>query len=286
MSFDDKEFVGRLLAESGVEDTGSLNGTLLRLRAEGAGPVPELSDKLARLMSPKVVALRPRRTAVKAAGLGIAIAAAAGLGVSGVAAASPQFRTVADNTFQQIVRFFDSTPAVVPADPAAPGGPAAPERIHQNDAGRPASEADVLPPVPDTASAPTPAPSLPAEKPADTPAQLPGNRSAEPGDRALDRARGHDVQTPRLESDRGQLGLPPLPGVPVQPGAPADQGAPVPGGQGQGAEHRQPREHGPQPLPELQRHIDLPDIPEPEDAPGGSKGWSDLPRPVQPEIRK
>lgn len=107
----DEEFLRQLLDESDVPPSESLHDALLDLRAAGSAQAAAPSAELAAFMSPKVTPLRPRRRAArgtKGAMIGVAVAAATGLGVTGVAAASPGFRSAADQTVQQVASFFNN----------------------------------------------------------------------------------------------------------------------------------------------------------------------------------
>jgi hypothetical protein len=110
-AFTDEEFLRQLLDESDVPSSDTLHDSLLELRAAGSAQTAAPSAELAAFMSPKVTPLRPRRRAAKGAKgamIGVAVAAATGLGVSGVAAASPEFRSAADQTMQQVASFFNN----------------------------------------------------------------------------------------------------------------------------------------------------------------------------------
>ncbi|AUI51551.1 hypothetical protein [Arthrobacter crystallopoietes] len=104
----DEEFLRQLLDESDVPSSDTLQDSLLELRAAGSVPAAPPSAELAAFLSPKVIPLRPRRRAAKGALIGVAVAAATGLGVTGVAAASPEFRSAADQTVQQVASFFNN----------------------------------------------------------------------------------------------------------------------------------------------------------------------------------
>ena len=104
----DEEFLRQLLDESDVPSSDTLHDSLLELRAAGSAQAAPPSAELAAFMSPKVTPLRPRRRAAKGAMIGVAVAAATGIGVTGVAAASPEFRSAADQTVQQVASFFNS----------------------------------------------------------------------------------------------------------------------------------------------------------------------------------
>lgn len=104
----DEEFLRQLLDESDVPSSDTLQNWLLELRAAGSGPAAPPSAELAAFLSPKVTPLRPRRRGAKGALIGVAVAAATGLGVTGVAAASPEFRSAADQTVQQVASFFNN----------------------------------------------------------------------------------------------------------------------------------------------------------------------------------
>lgn len=116
-AFTDEEFLRQLLDESDVPSSDTLHDSLLELRAAGSAQASPPSAELAAFMSTKVTPLRPRRRAakgakgvkgVKGAMIGVAVAAATGLGVTGVAAASPEFRSAADQTVQQVASFFNN----------------------------------------------------------------------------------------------------------------------------------------------------------------------------------
>jgi len=116
-AFTDEEFLRQLLDESDVPSSDTLHDSLLELRAAGSAQAAPPSAELAAFMSTKVTPLRPRRRAakgakgakgVKGAMIGVAVAAATGLGVTGVAAASPEFRSAADQTVQQVASFFNN----------------------------------------------------------------------------------------------------------------------------------------------------------------------------------
>jgi hypothetical protein len=107
----DEEFLRQLLDESDVPSSDTLHDSLLELRAAGSAQAAPPSAELAAFLSPKVTPLRPRRRAArvaKGAMIGVAVAAATGLGVTGVAAASPGFRSAADQTVQQVASFFNN----------------------------------------------------------------------------------------------------------------------------------------------------------------------------------
>ncbi|MCW2134092.1 hypothetical protein [Arthrobacter sp. VKM Ac-2550] len=107
----DEEFLRQLLDESDVPSSDTLHDALLELRAAGSAQAAPPSTELAAFLSPKVTPLRPRRRAArgaKGAMIGVAVAAATGLGVTGVAAASPEFRSAADQTVQQVASFFNN----------------------------------------------------------------------------------------------------------------------------------------------------------------------------------
>ena len=107
-AFTDEEFLRQLLDESDVPSSDTLHDSLLELRAAGSAQAAPPSAELAAFMSTKVTPLRPRRRAAKGAMIGVAVAAATGLGVTGVAAASPEFRSAADQTVQQVASFFNN----------------------------------------------------------------------------------------------------------------------------------------------------------------------------------
>ncbi|WP_262103809.1 hypothetical protein [Arthrobacter sp. Marseille-P9274] len=75
----------------------------------------------------QVIPLRRRRT-VRGAALGLAVVAATGLGVSGVAAASPEFRAAAGTAVDQVVGFFD------PSDDGRQAGPSTDGKTGESDA--------------------------------------------------------------------------------------------------------------------------------------------------------
>lgn len=131
--------VRQLLEEAGLEQTSGLEASLMALRAAGdepmtTAPSPELLAFMgtAAQSSPMapVVPLRRRRT-VRGAALGLAVVAATGLGVSGVAAASPEFRAAAGTAVGQVVGFFDPSQAggqQVPSTEGKPGDADAPQQ--------------------------------------------------------------------------------------------------------------------------------------------------------------
>jgi hypothetical protein len=107
-AFTNEEFLRQLLDESDVPSSDALQESLLELRAAGSAQAAPPSAELAAFMSPNVTPLRSRRRVAKGAMIGVAVAAATGLGVTGVAAASPQFRSAADQTVQQVASFFNN----------------------------------------------------------------------------------------------------------------------------------------------------------------------------------
>ena len=117
--------VRHLLEEAGLQQTAPLEASLMALRTAGhepmkTAPSPELLAFIGPAAAPKslpesapesspvgqVIPLHRRRT-VRGAALGLAVVAATGLGVSGVAAASPEFRAAAGTAVEQVVGFFD-----------------------------------------------------------------------------------------------------------------------------------------------------------------------------------
>jgi hypothetical protein len=86
-----------------------------------------------------------RRRSVRGAALGLAVVAATGLGVSGVAAASPEFRAAAGTAVEQVVGFFDPSAAgrqAVPSTDGNAGGPGAPQQPAGGTAGTATGTAD------------------------------------------------------------------------------------------------------------------------------------------------
>lgn len=128
-AFTNEEFLRQLLDESDVPSSDALQESLLELRAAGSAQAAPPSAELAAFMSPNVIPLRPRRRAAKGAMIGVAVAAATGLGVTGVAAASPEFRSAADQTVQQVASFFNND-----------GGASSP--VHQTTADTPGQHDD------------------------------------------------------------------------------------------------------------------------------------------------
>lgn len=230
ISPNDQEFVRQLLAESGVDTSLPLQGSLLELRASGTLPAPAASAELAAFMAPAAVPLRRTRRPFRGAAIGLAIAAATGLGVSGVAAANPQFQAAADQTVRRIVGFIapaagpTSAPEEQPLEPASGTGPA--ETV------RPAPESTGSKPARTPSPAATDGPGGAATVPTDKPA---GTGRAEPRPRATPQPSGSGLPPTSLPTDLPVHGskepvdaglqvpdpadlptLPALPGVPKQ----------------------------------------------------------------------
>ena len=149
----DAEAVGRLLAESGVEETQELTAALTRLRSEASTPAPAPNPELEAFFTAGVTPLhRPSRR--RGFLLGGAVIAAMAAGTTGVAAANGGLWITAEDTheapppasFEQV-----PAPAQVPEqiDPAQMPAdlPAEPEETEQE------PEADAEVPEPDPAEA-------------------------------------------------------------------------------------------------------------------------------------
>ncbi|MER2133785.1 MAG: hypothetical protein ABS910_03810 [Arthrobacter sp.] len=128
----DAEAIRRLLAESGVEETPEISGTLVDLRAEARTPPPAPNAELEALFTAGVTPLRkPSRR--RGYLLGGAIIAAMAAGTTGVAAANGGLWITAEDAQAPAPVKFEQVPAPTPApadtDPATvpPALPAAPE---------------------------------------------------------------------------------------------------------------------------------------------------------------
>lgn len=283
----DEQFVTQLLDESGVSASEPLQDALLELRASSNGPVTAPSGELAALMAPNVTALRPRRKARKAATVGIAVVAATGLSVSGVAAASPEFRDAANDAVQQVVQFFDATPEE--SRSGSTGQAPAPGQ----DTDRTSGDGEHPQPVPGSTATSVPDEASPAQ-----PREHTGNGS--------ERAPARDVpadavdwadETPWWNSPQGDLAprdsgpghldLPRVPDLPTQPGIPTQPGGGDGGdGGGDGGKDQQglvPKPIAPQPSDAPNAPVPAPDVPGPAEIPAPSDDPANIPR--LPELK-
>lgn len=187
----DAEAIRRLLAESGVEETGELSGALADLRAESRTSAPDPGPELEAFFTAGVTPLsRPSRR--RGFLLGGAIVAAMAAGTTGVAAANGGLWIKAEDTHEAPASVnFEQVPAPTPA-PAETSPAAVPSVLPASPGETKPEPAEEEPPAAET---------VPAD------AGEPGDGSAEPGlgsgpgaDRGEQPGRGPDHDVPGREA--------------------------------------------------------------------------------------